>query len=88
LEVNKMNAQPIRYAAAEAIAGLPLHRAIEFAIDFYDVSRLDYREYTARRMAESYLRRKMPSMDADAAAVALADALARRCARRLAAQLL
>ena len=52
------------------------------AVKFYDLMREYHTERAARQMAELYMRRKVEGMDADGAAVALADALAQRAAAR------
>jgi hypothetical protein len=78
-----MSARPVRLLAAEALIKLPLQRAVESTTDFYDVCRLEYSEYSSRLMAQAYLRRKVPDLSANDAAVMLADALALRAVARV-----
>jgi hypothetical protein len=61
--------------------------ALADTVRFYDHLRVyeydPHSEQGARVQAEFYLRRKLPDLDADAAAVILADALALRAAARV-----
>ncbi len=64
-----------------------LAAAVADAVRFYDHLRVyeydPHSEQGARVQAEFYLRRKLPDLDADAAAVILAEALALRAAARV-----
>jgi hypothetical protein len=56
--------------------------ALPATIAFYDRTRQHQTERDSRLMAEWYLRRKVPGIDANTAAELLADALARRATQK------
>jgi hypothetical protein len=56
--------------------------ATQLAVYFYDQRRADHTERGARQLAELYLRRKLPGICPNQAAVLLANALAERAERR------
>jgi len=60
-----------------------LPELLDLGVRFYDFMRAEHSERSARTMAEIYMRRKAPGLSADAAAVALADALARRASAKI-----
>lgn len=60
-----------------------LPELLALGVAFYDHLRATHTERTARAQAELYLRRKDPDLSADAAAIALADALARRASAKM-----
>ena len=56
---------------------------LTLSVAFYDAVRADHSERSARVQAELYMRRKDTDLSADDAAVALADALARRASAKI-----
>ncbi len=60
-----------------------LPELLALGVAFYDHLRATHTERTARVQAELYMRRKDTDLSADDAAVALADALARRASAKI-----
>jgi hypothetical protein len=75
------------FAQIEARVYAHIEPAVALAVRFYDHLRAyeydAHSEQGARVQAEFYLRRKVPGLDANGAAVMLADALALRAAARV-----